>query len=73
MKSSDFPKQADIVIIGVGGIVGSMLAYWLAELKRQRAIIDDGDFPFKMRMVGLIFGGKNINYYAPRLLVDSGY
>ena len=36
-----------------------------AELERQRAIIDDGDFPFKMRMIGLIFGGKNITDYAP--------
>jgi len=36
-----------------------------AELERQRAIIDGGDFPFKMRMVGLIFGGKNITDYAP--------
>ena len=29
---SKFPDEADIVIVGVGGIVGSMLAYWLAEL-----------------------------------------
>ena len=29
---SKFPNEADIVIVGVGGIVGSMLAYWLAEL-----------------------------------------
>ena len=36
-----------------------------SELERQRAIIDGGDFPFKMRMVGLIFGGKNITDYAP--------
>ena len=35
------------------------------ELERQRAIIDGGDFPFKMRMVGLIFGGKQITDYAP--------
>ena len=35
------------------------------ELERQRAVIDGGDFPFKMRMVGLIFGGKNITDYAP--------
>ena len=36
-----------------------------AELERQRAIIDGGNFPFKMRMVGLVFGGKNITDYAP--------
>ena len=36
-----------------------------SELERQRAIIDGGDFPFKMKMVGLIFGGKNITDYAP--------
>ena len=35
------------------------------ELERQRAVIDEGDFPFKMRMVGLIFGGKEITDYAP--------
>ena len=38
MQSSDFPKQADIVIIGVGGIVGSMLAYWLAELGQKNVV-----------------------------------
>ena len=36
-----------------------------AELERQRAIIDGGDFPFKMKMVGLVFGGRNITDYAP--------
>lgn len=35
------------------------------ELERQRAKIDGGNFPFKMRMVGLIFGGKQITDYAP--------
>ncbi len=35
------------------------------ELERQRAVIDGGDFPFKMRMVGLIFSGKQITDYAP--------
>ena len=35
------------------------------ELERQRAVIDGGGFPFKMRMVGLIFGGKQITDYAP--------
>ena len=38
MQSSDFPKQADIVIIGIGGIVGSMLAYWLAELGQKNVV-----------------------------------
>jgi aminomethyltransferase len=36
-----------------------------AELERQRDVIDKGDFPFKMRMVGLTFGGKEITDYAP--------
>jgi aminomethyltransferase len=35
------------------------------ELERQRSVLDAGDFPFKMRMVGLIFGGKQITDYAP--------
>ena len=35
------------------------------ELERQRAVIDGGEFPFKMRMVGMIFGGKEITDYAP--------
>ena len=45
-----------------------------AELERQRAIIDGGNFPFKMRMVGLVFGGKNITDYAPDfwLIADTG-
>jgi aminomethyltransferase len=35
------------------------------ELERQRDVIDGGEFPFKMRMVGMIFGGKEITDYAP--------
>jgi aminomethyltransferase len=35
------------------------------ELERQRAVIDAGEFPFKMRMVGMIFGGKEVTDYAP--------
>jgi aminomethyltransferase len=35
------------------------------ELEKQRAMIDGGEFPFKMRMVGMIFGGKEITDYAP--------
>jgi aminomethyltransferase len=35
------------------------------ELEKQRAVLDAGEFPFKMRMVGLIFGGKEITDYAP--------
>ena len=31
-SNSKFPEEAEVVIVGVGGIVGSMLAYWLAEL-----------------------------------------
>ncbi len=31
-QSSKFPSEAEVVIVGVGGIVGSMVAYWLAEL-----------------------------------------
>ena len=35
------------------------------ELERQRDVIDAGGFPFKMRMVGLTLGGKEITDYAP--------
>ena len=37
-SNSKFPSNADIVIVGVGGIVGSMLAYWLAELGQKNII-----------------------------------
>ena len=33
-----FPKEADVVIVGVGGIVGSMLAYWLADLGQKNIV-----------------------------------
>ena len=36
--NSKFPKEAEVVIVGVGGIVGSMLAYWLAELGQKNII-----------------------------------
>ena len=32
MEKRKLPDTADVVIVGVGGIVGSTLAYWLAEL-----------------------------------------
>jgi glycine cleavage system aminomethyltransferase T/glycine/D-amino acid oxidase-like deaminating enzyme len=32
LESAEFPSEADVVIVGVGGIVGSMLAFWLSEL-----------------------------------------
>ena len=35
------------------------------ELERQRAIIDEGKEPFKMKMVGITLGGKEITDYAP--------
>ena len=38
MKSSKFPSEAEIVIVGVGGIVGSMLAYWLTELGQKNIV-----------------------------------
>ena len=38
MQSSKFPEKADIVIVGVGGIVGSMLAYWFAELGQKNVV-----------------------------------
>lgn len=34
------------------------------ELERQRTMIDEGNFPFKMRMVGITLGGKPITDYA---------
>mgnify|MGYP001440236564 FL=1 len=37
-SNSKFPQEADIVIVGVGGIVGSMLAYWLAELGQKNIV-----------------------------------
>ena len=37
-KNSKFPSEADVVIVGVGGIVGSMLAYWLAELGQKNIV-----------------------------------
>ena len=36
--NSKFPTEADIVIVGVGGIVGSMLAYWLSDLGQKNII-----------------------------------
>ena len=36
-----------------------------AELERQRGVIDNGDAPFKMKMVGITLGGKEITDYAP--------
>ena len=36
-----------------------------AELERQRDIIDAGDAPFKLKMVGITLGGKEITDYAP--------
>jgi glycine/D-amino acid oxidase-like deaminating enzyme len=36
--NSKFPSEADVVIVGVGGIVGSMLAYWLSELGQKNII-----------------------------------
>ena len=38
MPTSKLPTEAEVVIIGVGGIVGSMLAYWLAELGQKNII-----------------------------------
>ena len=37
-SSSKFPEEAEIVIVGVGGIVGSMLAYWLAEFGQKNVV-----------------------------------
>ena len=35
------------------------------ELEKQRDIIDSGKHPFKMKMVGITLGGKEITDYAP--------
>ena len=35
------------------------------ELERQRAIIDAGGYPFRLKMVGMRLGGKPITDYAP--------
>ncbi len=37
-SNSKFPQEADVVIVGVGGIVGSMLAYWLSELGQKNIV-----------------------------------
>ena len=37
-SNSKFPYEAEVVIVGVGGIVGSMLAYWLAELGQKNIV-----------------------------------
>ena len=37
-SNSKFPEKADVVIVGVGGIVGSMLAYWLAEFGQKNIV-----------------------------------
>ena len=37
-QSSKFPAEAEVVIVGVGGIVGSMLAYWLTELGQKNIV-----------------------------------
>ena len=36
--SSKFPNEAEVVIVGVGGIVGSMVAYWLAEMGQKNIV-----------------------------------
>ena len=36
-----------------------------AELERQRDVVDSGEAPFKMKMVGITLGGKEITDYAP--------
>ena len=37
-SNSKYPSEAEVVIVGVGGIVGSMLAYWLAELGQKNIV-----------------------------------
>jgi glycine cleavage system aminomethyltransferase T/glycine/D-amino acid oxidase-like deaminating enzyme len=37
-QPSKFPNDAEVVIIGVGGIVGSMVAYWLAEMGQKNIV-----------------------------------
>ena len=37
-SKKSFPTEAEVVIVGVGGIVGSMLAYWLTELGQKNII-----------------------------------
>ena len=36
--SSKFPNEAEVVIVGLGGIVGSMVAYWLAEMGQKNIV-----------------------------------
>ena len=37
-QSSKFPAEAEVVIVGVGRIVGSMLAPWLTELGQKNIV-----------------------------------
>jgi glycine cleavage system aminomethyltransferase T len=50
------------------------------ELEKQRKMIDEGNPPFKMKMVGITLGGKEITDYAPDFWLiadpdgnDTGY
>jgi glycine cleavage system aminomethyltransferase T/glycine/D-amino acid oxidase-like deaminating enzyme len=36
--NSKLPSEAEVVIVGVGGIVGSMIAYWLSELGQKNIV-----------------------------------
>ncbi len=35
------------------------------ELERQKALIEDGEYPFSLKMIGLKFAGKPVRDYAP--------
>ncbi|MAR79259.1 MAG: glycine cleavage system protein T [Rhodospirillaceae bacterium] len=35
------------------------------ELNKQRKMIESGNYPFKLILVGIVLGGKNIEEYAP--------
>ncbi len=36
-----------------------------AELERQKALIEDGEYPFNLKLVGLKFAGEPVRDYAP--------
>ena len=41
------------------------------ELERQQALIDDGEYPFNLKLVGLKFAGEPVRDYAPDFWIVS--
>ena len=69
-SNSKFPSEAEVVIVGVGGIVGSMLAYWLAELG-QKNIVGLEKSIFSRRNAANINSPTIITSFTSLLTMDS--